>query len=136
MKKHHLRWLSGFIVLIIIAISCSSGPEKQFIGTWRAVDVQAEFDEQRSTPEMLKQVIQMEKQVFFKFLNDSILNINTLNQTNKAFWYFDDETGILSYRFTEPGSLINELGQFVDGKIIAESQTALGKLTITYSKDK
>jgi hypothetical protein len=135
MKNHKQILLFGFFILFSFATSCSSGTKNKMIGTWRAADVQAEFDEQRFTPEMLEQVIHMEKQVFFKFLNDSMMSINTLDLTNQAYWYFDEKTGVISYRFTDAGSALNELGIFKNDRIIAESQTVLGKLTIVYAKD-
>jgi hypothetical protein len=84
---------------------------------------------------MLKQVIQVEKQLFFKFQNDSMMNIHTMDQTLKAYWFFDEESGRIDYRFAEAASAISELGVYKDGSITAESQTALGKLTITYRKE-
>jgi hypothetical protein len=130
---------SYLLVLFLITttlgvVSCKSDPTAKFIGTWQVVDVDASFDEQRFTPEMLKQVVQMEKQVFFKFVNDTMMNIITLDQTNSAYWYYDAETGLISYRFAGPASQLHELGTYQNGSIIATSQTALGKLTITYEK--
>lgn len=122
------------IITSILVVSCKSDPSAKFIGTWHVVDVDASFDEQRFTPEMLKQVVQMEKQVFFKFVNDTLMNIITLDQTNSAYWYYDEDTGLVSYRFEGPASQLNDLGYYKNGSIVSESQTALGKLTITYQK--
>lgn len=126
-----------FVILTLFSgvYACSSSPTDKLIGTWRASDVDAAFDEQLATPEMLKQVIQVEKQLFFKFLNDSMMNIHTMDQTLKAYWFFDEESGRIDYRFAEAASSISELGMYKDGAITAESQTALGKLTITYRKE-
>jgi hypothetical protein len=152
--------ITRFIIAIVLfsgIFACSSSPTDKLIGTWRAADVVAAFDEQIATPEMLKQVIQVEKQLFFKFQNDSMMNIHTMDQTLKAYWFFDEESGRIDYRFAEMASSISELGIFKVGKsrfrrliigeplkklvtsepdeIKAESQTALGKLTITYRKE-
>lgn len=132
------RFIIRFFVIITLFIgiyACSSNPSDKLIGTWRAADVDAAFDEQIATPEMLKQVIQVEKQLFFKFLNDSMMNIHTMDQTLKAYWFFDEESGIIDYRFAEAASSLSELGVYKDGAITTESQTALGKLTITYRKE-
>ncbi len=130
--------IRSIIILTLFSgiYACSSNPSDKLIGTWRAADVDAAFDEQLATPEMLKQVIQVEKQLFFKFLNDSTMHIHTMDQTLKAYWFFDEESGRIDYRFAEAASTLSELGVYKDGNIIAESQTALGKLTITYRKDK
>lgn len=124
-----------FIMTIAGTLGCSSGSKNKMIGTWRAANVHTEFDEQRVSPQMIQQVVEMEKQVFFKFLNDSMMHINTLDHTNRALWFFDKENGIITYRFIESGSPTNELGMYKDGKITAESETALGKITIVYKKD-
>ncbi len=123
-----------FIMTIAGLLACSSDTKTKMIGTWRAADVKTEFDEQRVSPQMLQQVVEMEKQVFFKFLNDSIMHINTLDHTNRAFWFYDEENGMITYRFIEPGSATNDLGMYMNGKITSESETALGKITIVYEK--
>jgi hypothetical protein len=135
MKNHPIFRLILILFLISGIYACSSDPTDKLIGTWRAVDVDAVFDEQLATPEMLKQVIQVEKQLFFKILNDSMMHIHTMDQTLKAYWFFDEESGRIDYRFAEAASPLSELGVYKDDAITTESQTALGKLTITYQKE-
>lgn len=124
-----------FILALSATLACSSGNKNKMIGTWRAANVHTAFDEQRVDAQTIQQVVEMEKQLFFKFLNDSIMHINTLDHTNRAFWFYDDENGIITYRFIEPGSPTNELGFYKDGRITSVSETALGKITIVYQKD-
>ena len=106
------------------------------IGTWKAADVKIDFDEQMSSPEMLKQVAEREKQTYLNFVNDTVLNIVTGDNTYKAFWVMDEKTGLINYRFDDAGVSMNELGHYVDKTIVASSSTPLGTITITYKKEK
>jgi len=115
-------------------VSCGSGPEKKLVGTWKVTDVQTDFDETKVTPEMLKQVVEMQKQTYFRILNDTTLVIISNNNTHEAKWAFDDKTQTITYFFKGMGTKANTLGTFSDGNIINETKTALGKMTITYGK--
>ena len=125
----------GGLFLIMIAISCGNNPEKKLIGTWKVADVQTEFNENEVTPEMLRQVVEMQKQTYFRILNDSTMVIISSNNTYEANWILHEETNNISYFFEGMESQVNELGNYSDGQIINQTNTALGTMTITYEKE-
>ena len=130
----NLLVISG-LILMMIAISCGNNPEKKLIGTWKVADVQTEFNENEVTPEMLRQVVEMQKQTYFRILNDSTMIIITSNNTYEANWILHEKTNDITYFFEGMESQVNELGKYSNGKIINETSTALGTMTITYEKE-
>lgn len=125
----------GGLFLIMIAISCGNNPEKKLIGTWKVADVQTEFNENEVTPEMLRQVVEMQKQTYFRILNDSTMVIISSSNTYEASWILHEETNDITYFFDGMESQVNELGNYSEGQIINQTNTALGTMTITYEKE-
>jgi hypothetical protein len=121
--------------IVLILVSCGTGKQQKLLGTWKVTDVQTDFDETKVTPEMLKQVAEMQKQTYFRILNDTTLVIISNNNTHEAKWAFDDKTQTITYLFKGTGSKANVLGTFTDGNIVNQTKTALGKMTITYGKE-
>ncbi len=129
-----------FLIILLISglvaiVSCSTKKGPDLTGIWKVADVKVEFDEQSSTPEMLRQVAEREKQTILEIQNDSVMSIIAGNTTYKAFWVLDQESGIINYRFEDMGARMTELGKLIDGTIVAESETAMGKIIVTYEKD-
>jgi len=121
--------------IIFTVASCGQRIEKKLIGTWKVADVQTEFNENEVTPEMLRQVVEMQKQTYFRILNDSTMVIISSNNTYEANWILHEETNNISYFFEGMESQVNELGNYSDGQIINQTSTALGTMTITYEKE-
>jgi hypothetical protein len=121
--------------MVIIMVSCGSGTGKKLIGTWKVSDVQTDFDETKVTPEMLRQVVDMQKQTYFRILNDSALVIISNKNTHEAKWTFDNKTQTITYFFKGMESRGNVLGTYTEGNIVNQSKTALGNMTVTYSKE-
>jgi hypothetical protein len=132
------RLLPVIIILFVLFLgsSCSSDKGHDMTGVWKVTDVKVEFDEQSSTPDMLKQVAEREKQTILEFQNDSVMNIIAGGATYKAFWVMDKGSGVINYRFADMGIKMTELGKFTEGSIVAESETPLGKIVVTYQKNK
>ncbi len=129
-----------FLIILLISglvaiVSCSTKKGPDLTGIWKVADVKVEFNEQSSTPEMLRQVAEREKQTILEIQNDSVMSIIAGNTTYKAFWVLDQESGIINYRFEDMGARMTELGKLIDGTIVAESETAMGKIIVTYQKD-
>jgi len=125
------------ILLLGLLISCSS-PEKKLTGTWKVSDVQTGFNENDVTPEMLSQAVDLQKQTYFRILNDSAMVIISNNNTHEAIWQYNKETSEITYSFKGypgPQTLVNVLGKYQDGKIIQKSTTPLGVITTTYEKE-
>ncbi len=134
MKK--LLKLSGLMfALAIIITSCGGSPESKLIGTWKAQKVETDFDEQYTTPEMLRQVVEMQKETFFKIIDDSTLIIMSPGNTHETTWNLDPEEQTIAYFFDGDSNFLNKLGTFSSGKIVSESKTPLGVITIYYEKE-
>ena len=69
-----------FFVLAMLLVACTSKPDT-LIGDWTADKVSVQFDENHSTPELVKQVGEMEKQNRISIGNDSILVFKGLDET-------------------------------------------------------
>lgn len=124
-----------FAATATVFMSCSSTPESKLIGTWKAQKVETDFDANRTTPDMISQVVEMQKQMYFRMINDSIMTIISKNDTHEAHWKYNTETKSVTYFFNGMNGIPSVLGTFNDGTIISESKTPLGKITIYYEKE-
>lgn len=133
--KHILK-LPVFLILITLIISsCASSPESKLVGTWKANRVETDFDEKYTTPEMIRQVVEMQKETYFKILDDSTLIIMSPGNTHETSWNLDGETKIIAFFFEGAPGVSNNLGTLDNEVIVSESTTALGKITIYYEKE-
>ena len=71
---------SFFLLGITIVFSACTPKADPFFGTWTASKVNVQFDEQRSTPELVKQVGELEKQNTITISKDSILTFKGLEE--------------------------------------------------------
>lgn len=128
--------LSGLVmVLAIILSSCGGSPESKLVGTWKANKVETDFDEQYTTPEMLRQVVEMQKETYFRIINDSTLIIVSPGNTHETMWTLDKKDNTIAYFFEDNPGLNNKLGTLESGIIVSETTTPLGKITIYYEKE-
>jgi len=128
--------LTGVIfAFTVIMTSCGGSAESKLVGTWKAQKVETDFDEQYTTPEMLRQVVEMQKETYFKIIDDSTLIILSPGNTHETKWTLDPSDQTISYFFEGNSNYLNKLGKFEDGKIISESKTPLGVITIYYEKE-
>ena len=134
MRRTYISLLA-FIILAFIFISCGQSIEKKLIGTWKVADVSTEFNEDEVTPEMLRQVVEMQKQIYFRFMNDSTMVIISNNDTHEASWVINEEDNVITYFFEDMEAQANRLGKYSEGQIINQTNTALGTMTITYEKE-
>lgn len=117
------------LLLIGLALglaSCHKGTSRSIIGTWLVDKVNVQFDEQRNTPELVKQIGEMEKQNIIVISADSLLTFKAL----------DGETrGRLS--LTPDGSIFVDgasFGQWKEGRIVTFSDSPLGEVVVSYRK--
>lgn len=123
-----------FAAVILSIVSCSS-PESKLIGTWKVSDVETHFDENRLTPEMVLQVVEMQKETYFRILNDSVIIIVSSDNTHEAKWSYNSEDSTINYYFDTTPAIKNKLGKFKNGNIVSESNAAIGKMLVTYGKE-
>ena len=132
------KTLTQFITVVIlgaIAVSCGQSVEKQLTGTWKVTDVQTDFDENKVTPEMLRQVVDMQKNTFFRIMNDSMMVIISNNVTHEARWRYDENTSEIIYFFVGMENMSNVLGKYENNQIVSKSNTPLGVITTVYGKE-
>ena len=128
--------LSGFLLVLSVLISsCGGSSESKMVGTWKAQKVETDFDEEYTTPEMLRQVVEMQKETYFRIIDDSTLIIVSPGNTHETNWTLDSEDNTIAYFFEDSPGMNNKLGVFSSGQIISESTTPLGKITIYYEKE-
>ncbi len=123
-----------FVVSILIA-SCGGSAESKLVGTWKAQKVETDFDEQYTTPEMLRQVVEMQKETYFRIIDDSTLIIISPGNTHETKWTLDPDDQSITYFFDNDPNYLNKLGTYSSGKIISESKTPLGIITIHYEME-
>lgn len=129
-----------FIVGLVVAaalFSCQSSPESKLIGTWKVVEVETDFDEDFARPQMLKQMVETQKNTFFKILNDSAMVIISSGNTFEANWKLNLENQMITYTFSDSDdfSVPFDLGVYTEKQIVAESKMSMGKMVIYFEKE-
>lgn len=121
MKKTILFILS----LAFLVCSCQQKADS-LIGEWTADKVNVQFDEKRSTPELVKQIGEMEKQNHFTISNDSVLIFKGLNHEAQGHVKADAQGNLF---------LDGEMfGHWKDGKITTKTASPLGEIIVVYTK--
>ncbi len=133
MKPVKYSTLALTLLLMIAATSCGNKSNK-LKGTWKVTKVETKFDEKTMTPEMIKQVEDVQKNTYFKILDDSSMVIISNKNPYDARWQMDDKN-VISYSFKNSTSKPNKLGVYKDGMIVSESKTALGTIKTYYEKE-
>jgi hypothetical protein len=122
-----------FLSLVIFITSCTS-TENKLIGIWKVDNVKTDFDENKTTPQMLQQIAEIQKQTHFKIQNDSLMVIITNSNTYEAVWSFNKSDKIINFHF-KGDTAVHKLGEYIEPYIVSKSQTPLGIITTTYSKE-
>ena len=121
MKNRH------FILLSLAGILCACTPKADpFFGTWTVSKVNVQFDEQRSTPELVKQVGEMEKQNVIAISNDSTLTFKGLEEE------WQERISLLNDTMLVNGKAF---GIWKDGAIVTRTDSPLGEIIVVYKKD-
>ena len=117
---------SLFLLLALAMILSACNKKKDsLIGIWTVSKVNVQFDEQRSTPELVKQVGEMEKQNNISISADSILTFKGLDTE----WQ-----GRISLKCD---TLLREgavFGVWKNGEIVTRTNSPLGDVIVTYRK--
>ena len=121
--KKPILFLFGFAFAL-----CACHPKTDsLIGEWKVEKVNVQFDEQRSSPEMVRQVGEFERQNHFLIGKDSVLIFNSLET---------EMTGLVT--IDKQGSLFLDgvlFGQWKDGQISTTTSSPLGKIVVVYRKE-
>ena len=114
-------------LLALTAMLCACTPKADpLFGTWAVSKVNVQFDEQLSTPELVKQVGEMEKQNVIKISSDSILTFKGLD----IEW--QDRISLKNETLLRNGAVF---GTWKNGKIVTRSGSPLGEVVVVYNKE-
>ena len=117
-----------FLLLALAAVLCACHPKADpLFGTWTVSKVNVQFDEQRSTPELVKQVGEMEKQNVITISCDSILTFKGLEEEWQG-----------RIRLQKDGTMLHEgnvFGTWKNGEIVTRTGSPLGEIVVTYKKN-
>lgn len=122
MKRH-------FLLLLGLALSmaaCNTETES-LIGTWKADKVNVQFDEQKTTPALVQQIGEMEKQNTFSITADSILTFKGMDSEWQKPVSLKEGTTLLC------GEMV--FGKWSEGQIVTRTDSPLGEVIVTYRKE-
>lgn len=120
--KKSILWTLGCLFLLA---ACSQKPAS-LIGLWTVSKVNVQFDENRTTPELVKQVGEMEKQNTLSINSDSLLVFKGLDETWEGRLTLSQGTIIYC-----DGKLF---GEWNNGEIITRTDSPLGEIVVTYQR--
>ena len=129
-----MKNISLLLLLSIVLFASCSSTENKLVGTWKVEDVKTDFNESNTTPQMLQQIVEIQKQMYFKIRTDSVMVIIINNNPHEAVWSFDKGNQVISYHFKND-TTVYKLGDYVDSFIITKSNKSFGIITTTYSKE-
>lgn len=112
------------LLLALLLVSCHRNDDS-LIGRWTVEKVNVEFDEAKTTPEMVRQYGEMERDNIIEISNDSVLTFITDGDTLRG-------------RFVLKGTSLycgeTLFGTVEDGVLVTETITLLGKVSVSYKK--
>ena len=114
-----------FFVLAVLFAACTSKPDT-LIGDWTADKVTVQFDENHATPELVKQVGEMEKQNRISISGDSTLVFKGLDSESQGRMTVDQQGVIYCDG--------QKFGIWENGIIITTVTSPLGEITVKYQK--
>ncbi len=117
-----------FLLLLAIAatLSACTHNEDSLIGIWTVSKVNVQFDERRSTPELVKQIGEMEKQNVINISKDSTLVFKGLEEEWQSKASHKNDTLYLEGI---------AFGVWKGGEIVTRTNSPLGEVVVIYKKE-
>jgi hypothetical protein len=112
------------LTLAMILSACTKKADS-LIGIWTVSKVTVQFDEQRSTPELVKQVGEMEKQNSISINADSVLTFKGLDTE------WQDRISLKNDTLLRKEAVV---GIWKNGEIVTRTSSPLGDVIVTYRK--
>lgn len=122
MKKSFL-----FLFALVIMLGSCRHEADTLVGTWTVDKVHVQFDEQRVTPELVKQVGEMERQNTFSISADSVMVFKGLDLTWEGHVCLKSDTTLLCDG--------REFGTWCEGRIVTQVDTPVGEVIVIYRKE-
>ena len=121
MKK---QWL--ILSCLTAALSACTNEADSLVGTWTVDKVNVQFDERHNTPELVKQVGEMEKQNVISISKDSILTFKGLEES------WQDRISLKNDTLLREGTAF---GIWKDDRIVTRNGSPLGEVVVVYKKE-
>ena len=116
-----------FLVALALGLGACHHEGDTLVGIWAVDKVHVQFDEQRSTPELVKQVGEMERQNTIVITADSLLTFKGFEEISQGRLHLESNGTMLV-----DGAAF---GQWTNGRIITRVDSPLGEITVTYRKE-
>ncbi|MBP5574090.1 MAG: hypothetical protein J6X40_07995 [Bacteroidales bacterium] len=123
MKTSHLL----VAMILVCCLSSCNGRQDPLLGRWSVEKVNVEFNEDRATPEMVRQVGALEKDNLLQIDADSLLTLVSDGDTLR---------GRCSLRGGQLFLDGKPLGTFKQGRIRTLTTTPLGTVEVLYRKER
>ena len=120
--KTDILFLTG---LAIALCGCHHGGDS-IVGTWTVDKVNVQFDERRNTPELVRQIGEMEKQNTITISADSVLTLTNADGSMTGRLHLLDDGTILVDAMP--------IGQWKDRQIVTRTSSPIGEVVVTYRK--
>ena len=122
-----MKKLIAVFLWCLASLLCTCDRQQDsLIGTWIVDKVNVQFDEKHNTPELVKQVGEMERQNSFSINADSILTFNGLDTD------WQERVSLKS-----DGMLLcngTSFGTWKDGRIVTRNDSPIGEIVVIYRK--
>lgn len=123
--SHPVKDILSVAVIIVLFVSSCHRNNDPLVGRWTVDKVNVEFDENKATPEMVRQYGEMERG-----------NVIVISQGHEMLFIADGDT-LKTKCVLEGDQLLCDGKPFAclkDGKLTTEEVTPLGKVTVSYMK--
>ena len=116
-----------FILGLALTLAACHPKADSLIGEWVADKVNVQFDENRSTPELVRQIGEMEKQSRICISTDSMLVFKGLQTETQGHLTLGNNDSLYC------GGCF--FGQWKGREIITSTTSPLGEITVVYRKE-
>ena len=127
MKTENGKWRAIIGVLLFFGVVSCVHQQDSLVGHWTAEKVNVDFDENIATPEMVRQLGELDKNNSIDITSDSLLVLVSNGDTL---------TSRCSLRGQTLFSDGKPFAQCSEGRLITEETTPLGKVTVQYTRQK
>lgn len=133
MEFNKIHYLCGmkrsilFLVAYALGLGACHHEGDTLVGTWTVDKVHVQFDEHRNTPELVKQMGEMERQNTIVISADSILTFKGFEESSQGRLHFQSDGTLLL------DSVV--FGTWSNGRIVTRVDSPLGEITVTYRKE-
>lgn len=114
------------LIGIALMLGACHHDDDSIVGTWAVDKVNVEFDERRNTPELVRQIGEMEKQNTITISADSVLTLTNADGSMTGRLHLLDDGTILVDAMP--------IGQWKDRQIVTRTGSPIGEVVVTYRK--